>query len=228
MRRLNLILPVLCMVMIITAGSAIPSQVSHSDDIGDRSENDAGSVSYQASGRGTGTFPRTSLYLATDDDTWVGQLDHLEDVDGKYIRLKEKELGYTNEITSSGASTYHDLGSRSVQGYDDMIFLAHITSDSGTYHFWLSVSSDHGETWIEEEVWSQTGISQTGTELLVYQDKIFYLSKFLSPSLNVKISHIRVTSYMNWKNISSVGTKEIIPTNDMDLPRCLVSTARYF
>ena len=150
--------------------------------------------------------PTTSMRLGPDDMGWISERSHVHNYKGSFLKLDDKALAPDEAFPASYLSTYQAATSRVAQSYEGTDYVAFMTVEGTapkTVRAWLAVSSDDGATFGTVEVQSFSGASEGSVDLLIYQDKLFYMAAGSSVSPPMSAQSIRITNYMDWRNISS-------------------------
>ena len=161
----------------------------------------------------------TSILLRPGCDSFGSDHYGLDEIPDNLYRLNRKLITDPARIESSVFTTKGDGNSRSIHEYGGITYLSRITTEGVspmTIRFWLSVSTDSGESWHSVEVMNYTGFDEASCGILLYQDKIFYLSNVMKTYPRQFESRLMVTSYMNWKNVTDVPTELLETSERMD------------
>jgi len=135
-----------------------------------------------------------------------------------YIELNDISIGEGSSIPADQQTTQNLINARIMQEYRGSIYLAYITTDtsSNTIDFHLTVSPDNGSTWQSPVlVFSGTGSRSGRCELLIHQDKIFYLYSIHSASSSIREMSVKVTPCQNWIGLSGVSPFSMGISNDV-------------
>jgi hypothetical protein len=143
----------------------------------------------------------TSYDLLARDDDWIDSDNNIVNKNGEFYTLEGGRPNLRSKIGSSFRSNYLGMNSRNIQEYEGNLYVGYLVINT-QYPSWtsfkLQVSTDGGDTWENSiEVHNATNANYGSVEILVYQDKIFYLYS----SNNENRLYLKVASYKNWMDL---------------------------
>jgi hypothetical protein len=151
---------------------------------------------------------RTVFVGEGNDPEWICSSKNIIESSKGYLKLNDKMMNRTHAISADGLSTFSMINARMVEKYQGEIFLSFIrttTTPSPVIKFYLTMSDDEGRTWKDPvEVFQRKGNDEGGCELEIHDEKIFFLIVLKGQFSYQRELSVKVTSIMNWQNISSV------------------------
>lgn len=155
-------------------------------------------------------LPVSSKYFSVNDPYWIGDSRDLKSEMNNFLAVDDLEYEEMNRIPAFPPSLHQSSSSRMAISHNNEYIVAFIdqTSPYG-FDFKLSLSVDQGSFWSTITVLSMDDIGDPSVEIMVHEDKFFFLSSFEMRDLsNIYEIHIKVTPFANIWNISSVASKE--------------------
>jgi hypothetical protein len=173
-----------------------------SADIGDPASVDAGiSRSYD--------HDRSCLTFNSSDGSWTSESEDSISPTGHYVKIDDHKLQFMGSVEGGYQSIYLASNWRSIQEYRGMAYLAFVTIEGDDLLYNFARSTDNGLNWAIFEVERDNDTYTGYAELLINEDKIFYLiNRDVGVGLEKSID-VKVTPYYNWMNLSSVLSKRV-------------------
>ncbi|MFW3145457.1 MAG: hypothetical protein ACMUIE_01435 [Thermoplasmatota archaeon] len=151
---------------------------------------------------------KTVFQMDGGDPDWVLLRNGVIQREEGLMKLDDRRIGGGSIFAASPESTYNMATSRMVQEYLGRIYAGYVVSSSGgggNVKFYLISSGDSGRSWDGPVmVAEKSGVTTGSIDLLIQGDKVFYVMTTRGASAGQKEISVKVTSYLNWMNISSV------------------------
>jgi hypothetical protein len=152
---------------------------------------------------------RSCLTFNSSDGSWTSESEDSISPTGHYVKIDDHKLQLMGSVKGGYQSIYLASNWRSVQEYRGMVYMAFVTVEGDDLIYNIARSTDSGLNWAIVEVERDNDTNTGYAELLINEDKIFYL---LNRDVGVgfgKSIDVKVTPYYDWMNLSSVLSKSI-------------------
>jgi len=147
----------------------------------------------------------TSWVAEVRTDSWIAESVNIEWDRDDFFHMQNKKMNHLSDIECDYYTNFYKPNSRTVQEYDGWVFVSYVRT--GYAHiaytqYWLQVSQDGGNTWEDPLLVHNSTNSQGGkTDLLVHNDKIFFMTMENSIiSDGIRLS-VRMVPFMSWTDL---------------------------